>query len=84
MKTVCNNKFTQAICTISMVMVLTSMAFAYPPDNAAVLYYRASLAYDANDAMMDKKEIYPLFHAAQQETDAEKNIISIACRISET
>ena len=54
MKTVCNNKFTQSICTISMVLVLTCPALAYPPDNAAVLYYRASLAYDANDAMMDK------------------------------
>jgi hypothetical protein len=29
-------------------------AFAYPPDNAAVLYYRASLSYDANEAMMRK------------------------------
>ena len=54
MKTVCINKFTQSICTILMVLALTSTAFAYPPDNAAVLYYRASLAYDANDAMMDK------------------------------
>lgn len=54
MKTVCNNKFTQATCTILMVLVLTSLALAYPPDNAAVLYYRASLIYDANDAMMDK------------------------------
>ena len=54
MKTVYNNKLTQAICTISMVLVLTCPALAYPPDNAAVLYYRASLAYDANDAMMDK------------------------------
>jgi hypothetical protein len=54
MKTVCNNKIMQSICTILMVLVLTSSALAYPPDNAAVLYYRASLAYDANDAMMDK------------------------------
>lgn len=54
MKTVCNNKFTQATCTILMVLVLTSLALAYPPDNAAVLYYRASLTYHANDAMMDK------------------------------
>ena len=54
MKTVCNNKFTQATCTILMILVSTSLAFAYPPDNAAVLYYRASLTYDANDAMMDK------------------------------
>ncbi len=54
MKTGSNNKFTQSICTILMAVVLTSTAFAYPPDNAAVLYYRASLAYNANDAMMDK------------------------------
>jgi hypothetical protein len=54
MKTVCYKKCTQTICTILMILVLTSTALAYPPDNAAVLYYRASLLYDANDAMMDK------------------------------
>jgi len=37
-----------------MVLVLTSTAMAYPPDNAALLYYRASLAYHINDTMMDK------------------------------
>jgi len=54
MKTGNNNKITQVICTILMVLVLTSTTLAYPPDNAAVLYYRASLAYDASDTMMDK------------------------------
>ena len=54
MKTVSNNKIAQATCVILMVMASTSLAFAYPPDNAAVLYYRASLIYDANDAMMVK------------------------------
>ena len=54
MKTGNNNKMTLVICTILMVLVLTSITFAYPPDNAAVLYYRASLAYHINDTMMDK------------------------------
>ena len=54
MKTGNNNKIGQLICTALMVLVLTSTAFAYPPDNAAVLYYRASLLYDANDVMMAK------------------------------
>jgi hypothetical protein len=54
MKTGNNNKFAQATCTILMVLVLTSMVFAYPPDNAAVLYYRASLNYNVNDTMKDK------------------------------
>ena len=54
MKTGNNNKITQVICTVLMVLGLSSTAFAYPPDNAAVLYYRASLAYHINDTMMDK------------------------------
>lgn len=54
MKTGNNKNFTQSICTILMVLVLTLPAFAYPPDNAAVLYYRASLLYESNDVMMNK------------------------------
>lgn len=54
MKTGNNNKITLVICTILMVLVLTSITFAYPPDNAAVLYYRASLNYNVNDTMKDK------------------------------
>jgi len=54
MKTVSNYKITQATCVILMVMVSTSPAFAYPPDNAAVLYYRASLTYHENEEVMRK------------------------------
>ncbi|TSA54681.1 MAG: hypothetical protein D4R45_03610 [Planctomycetaceae bacterium] len=54
MKTVGSNKITQAICTILMVLVSTSLVFAYPPDNAAVLYYRASLNYTTNSTMEKK------------------------------
>jgi len=54
MKIVCRNKLAQAICTILMVMVSTSLVFAYPPDNAAVLYYRASLNYTTNSTMEKK------------------------------
>ncbi len=54
MKTGNNNKSTKFICNLLMVLVLTLPAFAYPPDNAAVLYYRASLLYDSNDVMMQK------------------------------
>ncbi len=54
MKTVSSNKITQAICTILMLLVSTSLVFAYPPDNAAVLYYRASLNYTTNSTMEKK------------------------------
>lgn len=54
MKTLSSNKITQAICIILIVLVSTSLVFAYPPDNAAVLYYRASLNYNVNDKMKDK------------------------------
>jgi len=54
MKTLSSNKITQAICIILIVLVSTSLVFAYPPDNAAVLYYRASLNYNVNDTMKNK------------------------------
>lgn len=54
MKTIRSNKITQTTCVILMVMVSTSLVFAYPPDNAAVLYYRASLNYNVNDTMKNK------------------------------
>jgi len=54
MKTVIRNKLMQVISATLALLVLTSLVFAYPPDNAAVLYYRACLIYDAND-MMTKK-----------------------------
>lgn len=54
MKTINRNMMRQMICAISILLASTSLVYAYPPDNAAVLYYRACLIYDANDAMMDK------------------------------
>jgi len=54
MKTGKNNTIKTIICTVLLVLVFTSVTYAYPPDNAAVLYYRASLAFNTNDAMMDK------------------------------
>ncbi len=53
MKTIKNRKTTAAILAV-LALFASPSALAYPPDNAAVLYYRASLSYDANDAMMDK------------------------------
>lgn len=54
MKTLSSNKITQAICTTLMVLLSSSLAFAYPPDNAAVLYYRASLNYTTNSTIEKK------------------------------
>lgn len=54
MKTVHRIKLTQAICTILILLTSTSLIYAYPPDNAAVLYYRACLVYDANNKMTGK------------------------------
>jgi hypothetical protein len=54
MKTIRNKRTTAAILAVLVLFASALSAFAYPPDNAAVLYYRASLSYDANDAMMDK------------------------------
>jgi hypothetical protein len=54
MKTIRNRRTTTAILAVLVLFASAPSAFAYPPDNAAVLYYRASLSYDANDAMLDK------------------------------
>ena len=54
MNTVHRIKLTQSICTLLILLTSTSLVCAYPPDNAAVLYYRACLIYDANDTMTKK------------------------------
>lgn len=51
MKTLMTNKLSKAICLTAVVLIATSSAFAYPPDNAAVLYYRACLFYPQDDVM---------------------------------
>ncbi len=54
MNTVHRIKLTQCICAFLILLMSASLVCAYPPDNAAVLYYRACLIYDANDKMTDK------------------------------
>ncbi len=54
MKTINRNMMRQMICAIFILLASTSLVYAYPPDNAAVLYYRACLIYDANDMMTNK------------------------------
>ncbi len=54
MKTINRNMMRQMICAIFILLVPTSLVYAYPPDNAAVLYYRASLSYTTNSTMEKK------------------------------
>ena len=54
MKTVNRNKMRQIISAILILLISTSLVFAYPPDNAAVLYYRASLNYTTNSTVEKK------------------------------
>jgi len=54
MNTVHRIKLTQSICALLILLTSASLVCAYPPDNAAVLYYRACLIYDANDTMTKK------------------------------
>ena len=53
MKTFKSSKLTKVILVTLVLLVSTSAAFAYPPDNAAVLYYKASMLYEADDEMND-------------------------------
>ena len=54
MKTINRNMMRQMIYAIFILLASTSLVYAYPPDNAAVLYYRASLSYTTNSAMEKK------------------------------
>ena len=45
MKTI-SNKLTKLMCLAVILLVSTQSAFAYPPDNAAVLYYKAFMLYE--------------------------------------
>jgi len=54
MKTI-TNKLKAATCISIMLLILNSPAFAYPPDpdNAALLYYQAYIAYEKSDDTMN-------------------------------
>ena len=54
MKTVTNKKLTTTTCVTMILLILTSPAFAYPPDpdNAALLYYQSYIAYEKSDDTM--------------------------------
>lgn len=47
------NKLTKIACVIVMFLALGPSVFAYPPDNAAVLYYQACLMYQPDKHMWD-------------------------------
>lgn len=51
MRTVTNSKSIKAACAILVLLVLVPLVSAYPPNNAAVLYYRSCLCYKADSAM---------------------------------
>ncbi|MHC4564836.1 MAG: hypothetical protein ACYTE3_03670 [Planctomycetota bacterium] len=54
MRTIHRARLVQAVCATLILLTSTSHLCAYPPDNAAVLYYRACLVYDANSTMTGK------------------------------
>lgn len=58
MKTIIPNKPKHIVYFIVILFVSSALVHAYPPDNAAVLYYRACLIYDANDMMKKKLADY--------------------------
>ena len=47
------NKMTKLICVSLVLVVMSPLAIAYPPDNAAVLYYKAFMMYEVDDNMKD-------------------------------
>ncbi len=53
MKTIKSRKVTTAILAVLMLLVSAASVLAYPPDNAAILYYKAFMLYQADDEMND-------------------------------
>jgi hypothetical protein len=51
MKTIARKKLTIVVLVSLITLASTQPAFAYPPDNAAILYYRACLSYQADEEM---------------------------------
>jgi hypothetical protein len=49
MKTNKSKKATKAIFAVLVLLISATSAFAYPPDNAAVLYYKAFMLYESPD-----------------------------------
>jgi hypothetical protein len=49
MKTIKIRKITKAILAVLVLTVSAPSVFAYPPDNAAVLYYKAFMLYESPD-----------------------------------
>lgn len=53
MKTIESKRTTAAILAAMVLFVSTRSAFAYPPENAAVLYYQACMLYEVDAEMSD-------------------------------
>lgn len=51
MKTIKSRKITKTVFAVLVLLVLALSAFAYPPDNAAVLYYQACMLYEVDSEM---------------------------------
>ncbi|MHC4575585.1 MAG: hypothetical protein ACYS76_15940, partial [Planctomycetota bacterium] len=54
MKRINHRKLTMALLVGLILTISTPPVLAYPPDNAAVLYYRACLLYQPDDTMKDR------------------------------
>ena len=53
MKTIKSKEITKAILVVLVLLVSAPSVLAYPPDNAAILYYKAFMLYQADDEMND-------------------------------
>ena len=51
MKTIKSRKITKTVFVVLVLLVSALSAFAYPPDNAAVLYYQACMLYEVESEM---------------------------------
>lgn len=82
MKTINIYKLTQVKFIVLILLLSTFSTFAYPPDNAAVLYYKAALLYQPDDQIKEKladlsKGKIKLDEQIRQHVSKNQNIIDI-------
>jgi hypothetical protein len=75
MKTAMSNKLTKAMCVSLILLGLSPSVFAYPPDNAAVLYYSTFIHLENNLSNETSKILSDLARGESKPNDKSREIL---------
>lgn len=75
MKTVMSNKLTKVMCVSLILLGLSPLVFAYPPDNAAVLYYSTFIHLENNLSNETSKMLSDLAKGETKPNDKSREIL---------